>query len=205
MVITNSMKEYKVYDDILNKESLKTLQEYFLKGQDELEWFYLEKIVASKGERFFKSPSLIETKVGAGFVISIPSENIQIDKKILSIIDEIKSCVEQKTSKKYVYTLRTKINLTKAQTFTDTDIINAIHLDRQTEHTSYIFYINTNNGYTLLYNDDKTEILQKVDCVENRILIFDGLIPHAGVPSKNEDKCVINCNLIEKTINTKLI
>lgn len=205
MVIINSMKEYSIYDNILNKESLKTLQEYFLKRQDALEWFYLEKIVGSKSEKFFKSSSSVETKVGSGFVISIPNEHVHIDKKILSIIDEIKSCVEEKTNKKYVYTLRTKINLTKPQTFTNNDIINAIHLDRQIEHTSYIFYINTNDGYTLLYNDDKTEILQKVDCIENRILIFNGLIPHAGVPSINEDKCVINCNLIEKTINTKLI
>lgn len=199
------MKEYKVYDDILNKESLKTLQEYFLKGQDGLEWFYLEKIVGSKSKKLFNGPSSIETKVGAGFVISIPNEHINIDKKILSIIDEIKSWVEEKNNKKYAYTLRTKINLTKPQTFSDVDIINAIHLDTQIEHTSYVFYINTNDGYTLLYNDDKTEILQKVDCIENRILIFDGLIPHAGVPSTNEDKCVINCNLMKKTINTKLI
>lgn len=200
------MDRYYVFDNILDKDSLIKLQDYFVKNQNNLEWFYFESVVDFKSDvkKFFTNPTEISTKPGDGFVIPIPNEHVVIDKNIVSIIDKIQKIAEVKINKKFSYTLRTKINLTKPQTFSEEDKINAIHLDRNTPHISFIFYVNTNNGSTILYNDEKT-LLKKVECVENRILIFDGLTPHAGIPSTNNDKCVINFNVIEKQINNKLI
>jgi hypothetical protein len=195
-----------IIDNCLDTTSLKVLQNYFVKEQNKLNWCYFEGIVKNENgiTKNFTNPSLIDTKIGDGFVISIPDEYITIDKNILSIIYSIKSNVESILNKEFTYELRTKVNLNKPQIFSEQHIEKAVHIDRETPHTSYIFYINTNNGYTLLYDDDKN-VIKKIDCIENRVLIFDGLIPHAGIPSTNDDKCVINCNILEKTNNSKLI
>ena len=46
------------------------------------------------------------------------------------------------------------------------------HTDYNFPHKTVVFYMNTNNGYTEF--EDGT----KVDSVENRIVFFDGSIPH---------------------------
>tara|TARA_Y100000590_G_scaffold361165_1_gene417735 strand:- start:2 stop:550 length:549 start_codon:yes stop_codon:yes gene_type:complete len=57
-----------------------------------------------------------------------------------------------------------------------------------------IFYVNTNNGYTIL--EDKK---QKVKCVANRLLKFDSTMKHAAVGSTDSKRrIVINFNYIEK-------
>lgn len=200
------MKNYKVVDNLIDVPSLIVLQNYFVKEQDKLNWCYFEGVVKNESgiTKNYTNPTKINTKIGDGFVISIPDEYVIIDKNVLSIIHNVKSNVESIINRKFSYELRTKVNLNKPQIFSEKDIEKAIHIDRETPHTSYIFYINTNNGYTLLYDDDNG-VVKKIDCIENRVLIFDGLIPHAGIPSTNNDKCVINCNVIEKQINDKLI
>ena len=51
-------------------------------------------------------------------------------------------------------------------------IVHEKHIDFKFPHKTAVFYVNTNNGYTEF--EDGT----KVDSVENRIVFFDGSIPH---------------------------
>ena len=46
------------------------------------------------------------------------------------------------------------------------------HTDYNFPHKTVVFYMNTNNGYTEFEDDTK------VESVENRIVFFDGSIPH---------------------------
>jgi|TARA_B110000977_G_scaffold121000_1_gene155669 hypothetical protein len=56
-----------------------------------------------------------------------------------------------------------------------------------------IFYVNTNNGFTVF--EDGT----RISSIENRLIIFDGNILHAGTNCTNQkNRCVININFIEK-------
>lgn len=64
------------------------------------------------------------------------------------------------------------------------------HVDRKEYHNVALFYITTNNGYTVLKN------VTEVKCVENRIVIFDGSIYHHSVTSTDKIRCVININFI---------
>jgi hypothetical protein len=58
-----------------------------------------------------------------------------------------------------------------------------------------VFYINTNNGYTLF--EDGT----KVDSVENRLLTFDSNMLHTGSSCTDcQIRCVINFNYYETTL-----
>jgi len=65
-----------------------------------------------------------------------------------------------------------------------------MHKDYEIQSKNYksaIFYINTNNGYTL-FKDGK-----KVDCVENRLLIFNSHKEHCAVDCTDQDtRIVIN-------------
>ena len=51
-------------------------------------------------------------------------------------------------------------------------IVHEKHIDYKFPHKTAVFYVNTNNGYTEF--EDGT----KVESVENRIVFFDGSIPH---------------------------
>jgi len=74
----------------------------------------------------------------------------------------------------------------------DTAISSKFHTDRNYANSlTAIYYINTNNGYTLL--DEEQRI--KIDCVENKILIFDSQIKHAAVSQTDTNRrIIININ-----------
>ena len=61
------------------------------------------------------------------------------------------------------------------------------HIDYDYEHKGAIFYLNTNDGFTIL--EDGT----KVESIENRILLFDPSKPHNSTTCTN-DKCRVNVN-----------
>ena len=64
------------------------------------------------------------------------------------------------------------------------------HIDYN-DVTTAIFYINTNNGWTNFKNGDK------VESVENRLVIFDSNLEHEGVTCTDEDRrVVINFNYV---------
>ena len=55
-----------------------------------------------------------------------------------------------------------------------------------------IFYINSNNGFTLFESDN-----QKVESIENRLVIFDSFERHSGTNCTDEKyRAVINFNFI---------
>jgi len=90
--------------------------------------------------------------------------------------------------------IRSKANLT---TITDKHITSGYHCDFDYDCTTAIFYINSNNGYTI-FKDTK----EKVKSVPNRLLKFDTRMKHSGVSSTDEKRrVVINFNYIEKEID----
>ena len=61
------------------------------------------------------------------------------------------------------------------------------HVDYAYPHKGAIFYLNTNNGLTIL--EDKVE----VESIENRLLLFDSSKMHTSTTC-TDDKCRININ-----------
>ena len=56
-----------------------------------------------------------------------------------------------------------------------------------------IFYVTTNNGYTIF-----KETGEKVDCVANRLVKFDTKLEHAGISANDsKQRIVINFNYIK--------
>jgi Rps23 Pro-64 3,4-dihydroxylase Tpa1-like proline 4-hydroxylase len=71
---------------------------------------------------------------------------------------------------------------------TDKVEIHKPHIDYDFKHKGAIFYINTNDGGTILENG------KKIDSVENRILFFDSYKKHSSTSTSNA-KSRININI----------
>lgn len=72
-----------------------------------------------------------------------------------------------------------------------------LHTDFQYEHMTAIFYMNSSDGNTLLYDREGNELIQEVEPVGNRLLIFDGMMQHTGhSPSKHKSRILINMNFM---------
>lgn len=68
--------------------------------------------------------------------------------------------------------------------------VHKAHIDYPYKHKAAIFYVNTNNGKTILHDKYGTE----VDSVANRLLIFDAHKKHSST-STTDTKCRVNINL----------
>ena len=67
-------------------------------------------------------------------------------------------------------------------------IYHEFHTDRKIPHKVALFYVTDCDGWTVLKN------IAKVECVKNRILLFDGSIEHHSVTSTDDIRCVVNIN-----------
>jgi len=68
-------------------------------------------------------------------------------------------------------------------------IVHEKHIDYNFPHKTIVFYLNSNNGYTEF--EDGT----KVDSIENRIVFFDGSIPHnSSTCTDQKARAVISIN-----------
>lgn len=67
-------------------------------------------------------------------------------------------------------------------------IYHEFHTDTDVPHKVALFYVTDCNGWTVLKDT------AKVECIKNRILIFDGSIEHRSVSSTDDIRCVININ-----------
>lgn len=83
--------------------------------------------------------------------------------------------------------LRIKANLT---TVTDKIYEYGLHVDDpKFSGKTGIFYLNSNNGYTLFENG------QKIESIANRFVEFDAIIKHTGTSSTDSKfRCVLNFN-----------
>lgn len=85
--------------------------------------------------------------------------------------------------------LRVKVNL---GTRTSTHIEGGMHIDTKMKLTTAIFYLNTNNGFTVF------ESGERVESIENRLVTFDSSIMHSGFSQTDSNiRVVLNLNYIK--------
>ena len=85
---------------------------------------------------------------------------------------------------------RVKLNCTTA---THVPFVGGFHTDYTggNKFTTYVFYLNTNNGGT------KFETGEFINSVENRLVVFDGMTPHSGVTATDtKGRFVLNMNVV---------
>ena len=153
-------------------------------------------------------------------------QGVLISTKIFSSIQEIIKSIEiksiSKIGKEILHTYRYKINQLKvSDKISDEFDINGMHIDREQEHISIVYYVNDTDGDTHIYDTDLTTLSgwnyivrdkkfehftlnKRISPKKGRVVIFNGLLPHhSSYPTLN-DRYVINFNTVIKTESKSL-
>ena len=156
---------FKIEDNYLNESDhliLKTIME-----SNEFPWFYVKKTVSTE-EGLFKSQfeHLFYTKNNI---------NSNFFKHLQPILNKLKP----------LSLIRIKANLNPPS---ENIVESAYHTDQKFKCKVAIYYVNDNNGYTLI---GKEKILSK----KNRIVLFNSDVKHLGTNSTNcNNRMLINFN-----------
>ena len=156
----------KIFDNFLDKETFTQIKNFIM--GDDMPWFFNNKVNEENNRDYY----FTHTFFRQGKVFSSLNEKL-----IIPLINQIKY---------------KKLIAAKANLFTKKPkhIKYGLHTDypKDFSHTTIILSINTNNGYTEFENG------QKVESVENRLLIFDGQLLHQSV-GQTDTKQRINLNI----------
>lgn len=170
---------YKIIDNFLNKEDFYTIKKIFFpenQHQIKLPWHYSYGIV--------RNPELRPTGYEEHdwmYSHSFLSHNPKKESEYINLIQPI----FKKLNTSSIIDARANLLVP-----TKNHIHHEDHVDRNTFHKVALFYITKNNGFTVLKN------IANINCVENRMVIFDGSIYHHSVTSTDDVRCVININYI---------
>lgn len=152
---------YKIVDNFLDKDYFKSIVDLYTGNN--FAWFYQSKINDYDKNFYFTQNLYINDNHASSNFSSI----INIISKL-----NVKSLIRVKAN---MYVRGTKL------------IKHAAHVDYPFTHKGAIYYINTNNGKTIL--EDGT----KIDSVANRLLFFDPSKKHSST-NCTDQKVRININ-----------
>ena len=158
--------QYEVIDDYLPKEEFEKIRDFMM--GDDFPWFYTSNIT-------FRHEQINNTMYFVHMFYKENKVNSNLYDLIYPIIRELKPKA----------LLRVKANMYPNL---GQIIENTPHVDYDFEHKGAIFYINTNNGPTVL--EDGT----KINAVENRILLFDSSKKHNSTHCTDQ-KVRVNINI----------
>ena len=89
---------------------------------------------------------------------------------------------------------RCKANFQTQHKNSDSDSYNTPHIDLPNPHYVMIYYVNDSDGDTFLF-DNNNQLITRITPKRGKMLIFDGLILHAGShPVTSDYRIVINYN-----------
>lgn len=183
---------FEILDNLLPKYYLKDLQDYFISSNSE--WYFNDNI--TNDDSFSKLGSFGFTlrlfSVGTGYINSFPG--ILTRALTFTVQEKI-----EKFSGEYHSLVRARGDMTL---YNPENHRHELHTDMDDKNITAIFYVNTSDGNTLLYDREGKNLLKEIEPVENRLLIFDGNLLHTGhSPSKHKCRVLINMNFMnQKTI-----
>lgn len=162
---------YEVYDNILSDHDAESIESLLLGEQ--FPWYFNQYVINHKKESSLNHFQFVHVFHDG---IGIRSDSWQIINPLLDVIGM--SAI-----------LRIKSNLIPiAEEIT----IHGYHSDFSglpLPSKSAVYYVNTNNGFTIFENGDK------VDSVKNRLLVFDNDMRHSGTTCTDKKaRVVINFN-----------
>tara|TARA_R110000803_G_scaffold92182_1_gene159685 strand:- start:394 stop:882 length:489 start_codon:yes stop_codon:yes gene_type:complete len=160
-------RQFKEIREFLDKESFNKIKNFIY--SNDFPWYYKEEQTPNNDHYFF-SHIIYEKHQPKSLMYNsiIPI----LDNLNCQMVSEIRANLLLKENKQYS---------------------SNYHCDRNYNCNTAIFYINNNNGYTLLGKKEKI----KIKCEENKMLIFNSQFEHCAVSQTNENKrIVINFNYI---------
>lgn len=156
---------FKIIENFLPKETADFIEKEMLCNT--FAWFYTDSVnTKDDNKRFFFSHSIIHE----GVCCSRFYESIALP--ILNKLQPDK-----------IFRIKCNLYLREVEHY-----IKGFHVDMPEEHKVLLYYVNTNNGFTLFENGDK------VPSVKNTALVFDGNLKHVAVP-QTDKKVRMNINI----------
>jgi len=171
MKIRNLGIQYKVIDNFLDKHVANRIHDVV--HCTDFPYYFHDHIAHGKEEQ-----SLDRFQ----FVHALKSNKY---KTTSSFYDQLCLPIADKLEINFNDVLRCKVNLSMVS---KEPYKSGFHIDNDGPHQVAIYYVNTNNGYTELITGEQ------IQCVKNRLLIFDGMIEHRAVKQTNT-KTRVNINI----------
>jgi len=167
----------KIEDNFLDQKEFDKLQQILI-GNSTFAWYYLDKIVSDGDERFQ--------------FIHLFYTNSQWQNEGI-ILQEIAKKIEPAILVKINAKLITQTPNIVQNKF-HVDLADFLSIDLLKKATTSIFYINTNNGYTIFKDGTR------VESVANRMVSFPANMEHAGTSCTDENiRVLLNFNYFERS------
>lgn len=173
---------YQVIDNFLPEIAHREMKNNILDSSSSFPWFYYDSVESNtienkldKNQLFFCHIFYVNDLSNSNYlnILNILLHSMRVDNRI----PNIKSLI------------RIKANLYPC---TPQQYIHGYHVDFNFPSFSAIYYINTNNGYTLIKNNDN---IIKIDSIENRLLVMTSDLLHSSTTCTDEKvRCTININ-----------
>ena len=174
----------KIIDNFLDKESFKKLQSTLL--SDTFPWFYNPSKVVARDQARLSPIKGYESEESHQFTHIFFDNDLHYNWS--NWRDHLTPIVNRIKPRAWI---RLKANMSPINS---KPLVGGWHYDKNyedkpwTDTTISIFYINTNNGYTILENGEK------IPSLENRLVTFSNDVLHTGV-SQTDEKVKITLNL----------
>ena len=167
-----------IFDNFLEKKDFNNLKKFMLSGESDFQWYF--------------SPSKVHDDDGIPQFCHIFYEYDNVTTNKFQYIEPLVKKINP------VALVRIKSNITMK---TSTILTSPLHCDMNPNifdnrdnitfdnQRTAVFYLNTNNGYTYFEGGER------VNSVENRLVVFPSSKRHAGTTNTDADyRCVINLN-----------
>jgi len=159
---------FQIIDNFLNNSTFNTLSDSIIKNTD-FPW-YISRAVSDKSV----------TSEG-GYLLHMFYSNYRVNSnnfpQLIPLLEKVNPSALMRIKANFYHT-------------TNEVVHHENHIDFPKSHKGFVFYLNTNNGKTIL-NDETV-----VDSVANRILLFDPSVPHRSTTCSDDPigRFNINCN-----------
>jgi hypothetical protein len=165
----SSTEKFKIIDNFLPLKEFVPIRDAMI--GDNFPW-YFQPFVAENTEEDMALPSFY-------FVHTFYNADYQLQSHFFDLVKPLLNCMSINKLIRMKGNLYPNLNR---------EIINEPHVDFPFDHTGAVFYLNSNNGHTIL--DDGTTIKS----VENRLLVFNSSLPHQSTHCTDQ-KIRVNINL----------
>ena len=175
------MSKIQIIDNFLNQDDFEELKLFLMSPRSQ--WRFVHFIAHKDGRD--------QDKDGY-FVHSFTDRDPTSFKERFSVspdyqkVSRLMECIKKKLNYREILRVRSSLYPRREKQKPD-----PFHVDYNFNHKVCIFYVNTNNGFTLFENGEK------VNSVANRLMIFDGLEKHCSVvQTDTAARYIININIL---------
>jgi len=191
----------KILDNIIPKEEQEQLKDY-LHGSF-FQWYYTKDITNPDDNVPHYRPGLFHNYFIDGVNNSEPNYHF-----IKSISDKVNKIIQKNL---VLYNVRSFLHLPLNEKFMNSGDnkhkADTPHIDLDSPHTVFLYYVNDADGDTLLYDYKSTNILdrpkyenikvtKRITPKQGRVVVFDGMTWHSSSQPTRGSRCVINFDMV---------